>query len=203
VTKVAGSGGRVTTATCKEQLLYEIHDPAAYVTPDVVADFSAVRMQPDGADRVRVSGAAGRPRPEQLKVSLGYHDGFVGEGQISYGGSGALERARLAAAVVADRLKLTGVAFDELRCDIVGVDALYGGALSAGHPPPSEVRLRVAARTATLRDAQRIGNEVETLYTNGPAGGGGVTRSTRDVLAVVSTFMPRALAPWRVDTLVV
>jgi hypothetical protein len=202
VTKVAGSGGLVTTATCKEQLLYEIHDPSAYVTPDVVADFIRVRMREDGRDRVRLDHAGGRPRPDRLKVSLGFADGFIGEGQISYGGPGAVDRARLAMAIVTDRLRMTGLALEELRCDLIGIDALYGPSMSAGHPAPYEVRLRVAGRTRTLRDAQRVANEVETLYTNGPAGGGGVSRSTRDVLAVASTFVPRDLAPWTVHSVV-
>ena len=89
ITKVAGSGGLVTAATCKEQLLYEIHDPAAYVTPDTVADFSQVRVMEMAEDRVAVDGATGRPRPARLKVSLGYRDGYIGEGQISYAGAGA------------------------------------------------------------------------------------------------------------------
>jgi hypothetical protein len=194
ITKVAGSGGCVTTATCKEQILYEIHDPSAYVTPDVVADFSQVRVAADGADRVRVGGACGRPRPDTLKVSLGYRDGFIGEGQISYAGSGASDRARLAMSIVAERLALTGLCADEIRYDLIGIDAIHGAQRSARAPEPYEVRLRVAGRTRTMKDATRIGNEVETLYTNGPAGGGGVTRSTREVLAVASTFVPRDLA---------
>ena len=90
ITKLAGSGGAVTPATCKEQLLYEIHDPAAYVTPDVVADFSRVRVTELAQDRVALDGAGGRPRPETLKVSLGFRDGYIGEGQISYAGAGAV-----------------------------------------------------------------------------------------------------------------
>jgi hypothetical protein len=193
ITKVAGSGGCVTAATCKEQLLYEIHDPAAYVTPDVTADFSGVRVTPVAPDRVRVEGASGRPRPDRLKVSLGYRDGFIGEGQISYAGPGAVERARLARSIVRDRLALTSFTPREMRYDLIGVDALHGARLSASHGEPYEVRVRVAGRTGTLREAERIGNEVETLYTNGPAGGGGVTRSAREVLAIATTFVPRDL----------
>jgi acyclic terpene utilization AtuA family protein len=193
ISKVPGSGGRVTPATCKEQILYEIHDPSTYFTPDVIADFSQVYVRADGLDRVHVSGAAGRARPDTLKVSLGYRDGFIGEGQISYAGSGAVERARLAMAIVSDRLEATGLRADEIRCNLIGIDAIHGAECSAEHPDPYEVRLRVAGRTQTMKDAVRIGNEVETLYTNGPAGGGGVTRSTRGVLAVASTFVPREL----------
>jgi hypothetical protein len=203
ITKVPGSGGRVTPATCKEQLLYEIHDPSAYITPDTIADFSQVRIREIGFDRVAIDGATGRPRPDTLKVSLGYLDGFIGEGQISYAGSGAVERARLALMVVKNRLSLAGIQDADLRCDLIGVDALHGSTLPPRAASPYEVRLRVAARTATLESANRIGHEVEALYTNGPAGGGGVAKSIREVLTVATTFLPRNLVPCRVDREVV
>jgi hypothetical protein len=199
ITKPVGSGGEVTVATCTEQLLYEIGDPAAYVTPDVVADFSGVQLEAVGPDRVRVDGAGGRPAPAALKVALGYLDGFIGEGQISYAGAGAEGRARLALAIVAERLRLIGVHVADMRYDLIGIDALHGGARSAGHAAPYEVRIRVAGRTATLGDAMRIGREVEALYTNGPAAGGGATMTTREVLAIGSTLMPRDLVGGRVS----
>ncbi len=201
ITKVRGSGGRVTPATCKEQLLYEIHDPAAYLTPDVTADFSQVRIVEAGDDRVSLDGAAGRPRSDQIKVSLGYRDGYVGEGQISYAGDGAVARARLAARIVVDRLRSIGLAEDDVRCDLIGVDALYAAAVASRRPDasaPGEVRLRVTAHAASMADARRIGREVEALYTNGPAGGGGATTSVREVLSIASTFVPRALVSWAV-----
>jgi hypothetical protein len=190
VTKVSGSGGMVTTATCKEQLLYEIHDPSSYITPDVVADFTGVRVNEIGKDRVEVTGGAGRPRTDSLKVSIGCVDSFIGEGQISYGGPGAAARGKLALEIVAERLRLTGVQTDEIRCDLIGVDSLHGERLSAGHDP-YEVRLRVAGRTKTLAEAVLIGNEVETLYTNGPAGGAGAWKGAREVVAMVSALIPR------------
>jgi len=191
ITKVAGSGGRVTEATCKEQLLYEIHDPARYLTPDVVADLSGVTVSGVGPDRVSVRGGTGHARPSTLKVSVGYLDGYIGEGQISYAGPRAAARARLALDVVAERLRFTGVACREVRYDLIGVDSLHGPALSASAPESYEVRARVAARTHTREDAVRVGNEVESLYTNGPAGGGGVTKQVREVVAVATTFLPR------------
>jgi hypothetical protein len=199
VTKVPGTGGTVTVATCTEQLLYEIGDPAAYVTPDVVADFAAVQLTADGANRVRLVGASGHPAPPQLKVALGYRGGFIGDGQISYAGSGAAARARLAGAIVEERLRLTGVRPDAIRCDLIGIDALHGPRRSAAHPEPYEVRLRVAARTRTRAEADRIGREVEALYTNGPYGGGGATASTREVLAIASTYLPRDQVVCRVS----
>ena len=192
ITKVEGSGGRIDTATCTEQLIYEVHDPAAYLTPDVSADFSGVSFQREAENRVQVAGADGRARPETLKVSVGYLDGWIGEGQISYGGPGALARAQLAREVVLERLKLTGVIVEDLRAELIGVDALHGSELgSRATAEPWEVRLRIAARCIERSEAVRVGNEVETLYTNGPYGGGGATKAVRQVVAVASLFMPR------------
>ena len=192
VTKVPGSGGVVTEATCKEQLLYEVHDPACYVQPDVVADFSHVTIEEVGRDTVRVQGGRGAPKTETLKVSVGYVDGYVGEGQISYAGPGAPERGRLALNIVRERLSLTGVQTRETRFDVIGVDSLHGATLP-WEREPYEVRIRVVGRTDALAEAVRIGNEVETLYTNGPAGGGGAWKSAREVVAVASVLLPRAL----------
>jgi hypothetical protein len=193
ITKVAGSGGRVDARTCKEQLLYEIHDPSRYLQPDVVADFSRVSITEVGPDRVLIDGGSGWPRTETLKVSLGYRDGFIGEGQISYAGPGALERGRLALDIVAERLKLTGVRCREMRYDLIGANAIHGAKLSAVAHAPYDVRARVTGRANTWKDAVRVGNEVDALYTNGPAGGGGVSKSTREVVAMWSTLIPRHL----------
>ena len=198
ITKVQGSGGAVTAQTCKEQLLYEVHDPRQYIQPDVVADFSQVSVEEIAPDRVRVSGGRGSKRTGTLKVSVGYVDSFIGEGQISYAGPGALARGRLALEIVRERLKLTGVAASELRFELIGVDSLHGAQVSAraqeSYKGPYEVRVRVTGRTESLREAVRIGNEVETLYTNGPAAGGGAWKSARDVVAVASVLLPRELA---------
>jgi len=187
--KVAGSGGRISVATCTEQLLYEILDPSSYLQADVVADFSGVRFAQSGADRVTVSGASGRARPDMLKVSIGYQDGFIGEGQISYAGPGAVERGRLALAVVEERMRIAGIQTREWRGDLIGVDAV--DRRDATGPEPLEVRVRIVARTENAIAARRIGAEVEALYTNGPAGGGGVSVNSREVIAVASTLLPR------------
>jgi hypothetical protein len=199
ITKVEGSGGQVTAATCKEQLLYEVHDPVRYIQPDVVADFSEVKIEEIGPDRVRISGGRGTARTDTLKISVGYLDGFIGEGQISYAGPGAVARGRLALEIVRERLQLTGVATSETRFDLIGIDSLHGAAIGSRGRDPWEVRLRVTGRTETFREAVRIGNEVETLYTNGPAGGGGATRSAREVVAVASVLLRRELATPRVQ----
>ncbi|MDT3231049.1 acyclic terpene utilization AtuA family protein [Pseudomonas sp. rhizo25] len=196
ITKVAGSGGRVSRATCAEQLIYEVHDPAAYLTPDVTADFSQVGFVEENVDRVRVQGADGRARPEQLKVSVGYLDGWIGEGQMSYGGPGAVARAKLARDVVLKRLELMGVKMQEVRAELVGMDALHGQRSSV---EPWEVRLRVAARCEDRSEAVRVGNEVETLYTNGPSGGGGASKNVRQVVAVASLLLPREAVKPRIE----
>ncbi|PMX17113.1 MULTISPECIES: acyclic terpene utilization AtuA family protein [unclassified Pseudomonas] len=196
ITKVAGSGGRVSRATCTEQLIYEVHDPAAYLTPDVTADFSQVTFIDDATDRVRAQGANGRARPEQLKVSVGYLDGWIGEGQMSYGGPGAVARAQLARDVVLKRLELMGVKMQEVRAELIGMDSLHGPRSSV---EPWEVRLRVAARCEERSEAVRVGNEVETLYTNGPSGGGGASKSVRQVVAVASLLLPRNAVNPRIE----
>jgi hypothetical protein len=190
LTKVAGSGGRLSVSACKEQLLYELLDPTAYLQPDVTADFSAVRFAELEADRIAVSGGAGRQRPETLKVSIGYADSCVGEGQISYAGPGALARGKLALEIVRERLRLIGVQASEMRFELIGVNSVRVGG-GDDQVEPLEVRARVVGRTERFEDAVRIGNEVETLYTNGPAGGGGAWKQARKVVAVVSTLIPQ------------
>lgn len=190
ITKLAGSGGRVDRLTCTAQLLYELEDPARYLQPDVVADFSGVRLAEAGPDRVSVEGASGHPRPEHLKVTLGYREGFIGDGQISYAGPGARARGELALSVLEHRLKRIGMQDLEHRAELIGVNAMHGRALGADREP-YEVRVRLSVRTATRDQAERVGQEVEALYLNGPAGGGGVTQVVREVVAAASALIPR------------
>lgn len=194
VTKLAEAGGMVTPATVKEQLLYEIHDPSQYFTPDVTADFSQVTVTEIAPNQVKVSGASGTAPNGQYKTSVGYRDGFFIEGEISYGGSGAYQRARLAGDIVQQRLADLHLPAQGLRIEYIGVNSLHhegtGQRLNGPWQEPLEVRLRVAARTTTRAEAERIGNEVEALYTNGPAGGGGVRVHTSEILAIASILIP-------------
>lgn len=186
--KVAGTGGAITLRTAKEQLLYEVTDPGGYVTPDVVADFSTVSLREKGPDRVTVHGARGRARTPTYKVSVGYRAGFVGEGEVSYAGASAKERAQLAGEIVRERLRDD---IPDLRVDLIGIDSAHRG--DFGHPhAPYEVRLRVAARTATRALAERVGMEIWALGTNGPAGGGGFREATYERIGVVSTLLERS-----------
>ena len=191
--KPDGSGGQISIQTCKEQLLYEVHDPAAYFQPDVVADFSGVRFTQDGPDRVGIHGGTGHKRTDTLKVTIGYRDGYIGEGQMSYAGPGALARAQLALDIVRERIAIIGVKASEVRYDLIGVNAVHRGAGGSNNgAEPEEIRIRVAGRTDTAVEANRIGIEVESLWLNGPAGGGGAWKSTREVVAAASVLLPRA-----------
>jgi Acyclic terpene utilisation family protein AtuA len=185
--KVEGTGGCITLAIAKEQLLYEVTDPFGYVTPDVVADFSTVTLRETGRDRIDVRGATGKGRPPKLKVTVGYHAGYVGEGEISYGGANALARARLAGDIVRQRL---GKEFPDIRVDLIGSTSLHGRSFGVGERP-YEIRLRVAARAPTPERAMVVGEEVEALYTNGPGGGGGTRKYVQEQIGIVSTLIER------------
>lgn len=190
ITKPPGSGGLITLDTCKEQLLYEIGDPEEYLTPDVVADFTGVTLAQVDTDVVGVTGGRGRECTGNLKVSIGYQDGFRGEGQISYAGPSAKERAQLAAEIVGERLRTVhGLESVEIAEDYIGESAAFRGANT--NKKSFDVRLRVAAKTSTKEEADLIGREVEALYTNGPAGGGGALKNVEEIIGVVSTLVPR------------
>ncbi|WP_029620661.1 acyclic terpene utilization AtuA family protein [Pseudorhizobium marinum] len=190
ITKLAGTGGLVTRATCAEQMLYEIHDPARYYQPDVIADFSAVTLEEIAPDRVAVHGADGHPATGRFKVSVGYRDGWLGEGQISYGGSNCVARGELAGAVLRERLAEMRGRILEDRVDLIGWNSISPG--RARGDTPAEVRLRYAARCSNRDSALQIGEEVEGLYLNGPAGGGGVFSSVREIIGIASTFIDAA-----------
>ena len=192
ISKVEGTGGRVDLATCKEQLLYELHDPAAYITPDCVLDVTDLEMAQDGRDRVRVWGAKAGPRTPTYKVTVGYDDGFIGEGQISYAGIHAVEKAKWAAEVVQQRLADRGLKYSEVRVDLIGMSSLHGK--PEARPEPYEVRLRLAMRTTDKKAAEAVGFEVRALHVTGPgSGGGGSDPIVREILAVQSVLLPRAL----------
>ena len=192
ISKVEGTGGRVDLATCKEQLLYELHDPAEYITPDCVLDVTDLEMAQDGRDRVRVWGAKAGPRTPTYKVTVGYDDGFIGEGQISYAGIHAVEKAKWAAEVVQQRLADRGLKYSEVRVDLIGMSSLHGK--PEARPEPYEVRLRLAMRTTDKKAAEAVGFEVRALHVTGPgSGGGGSDPIVREILAVQSVLLPRAL----------
>ena len=194
VGKAAG-GGLVDRCTVTEQLLYELHDPAAYLTPDVTADISNASLSELGNDWVRVDGVTGHARPETLKVTVCYDGGWLGEGEISYFGPNAPARARLAAEIVRKRSP-RGL---RIRCDVIGVlsvladddgDAwrLLDGIAASNN---EDVRLRVAFAGAEKEQVECGLSEVEALYCTGPAGGGGVRLALRPRIAAMSCYVPR------------
>ncbi|WPB59195.1 acyclic terpene utilization AtuA family protein [Xylophilus sp. GOD-11R] len=189
--KADATGGYVTEATVKEQLLYEVHDPAGYLTPDVRADISQATVIEAGTDRVSLDGVNGHERPTHYKVNVCHEGGWLAEGEISYAGPRAEARARLAAEVLRQRLPALA-----LRADLIGVSSIFGddgGALLSATPAGNarDVRLRVAATHADRAEAERLGREVTALYTCGPAGGGGVRTSLTARLNTVSCLLAR------------
>lgn len=192
VGKADHTGGVVDARTVKEQLLYELHDPTAYLTPDVVADISEATVSELGGDRVALRGVLGHRRPDTLKVSAFYEGGWLGEGEISYAGPRAEARARLAADVIRTRMGEAAA----LRFDLVGVLSIFGddrGRLLAGMSDTGlqDVRLRVAGKFGDREHADLFVGEVNALYTCGPAGGGGVRTNVRRRLETRSCYVDR------------
>jgi len=193
ITKLADTGGRIDRMTCLEQMLYEVDNPHAYLTPDVVLDMSNVTlMETQQPDQVQISGAVGRAAPDTLKVTVGVRDGFIGEAEISYAGQGCLARAQMAADIVAERwTDVHNLAGIEITRHIIGLNSCRPWYQPTDYQPP-EVRLRLSVLSVHREPAVLLAREVEALYTNGPAGGGGVTSRVRATLGVVSTIIARA-----------
>jgi hypothetical protein len=196
VSKADGTGGIVNAMTVKEQLLYEVHDPAGYLTPDVVADITEAQVQELEPGKVRLSHVRGHPRPPTLKAAAFFEGGWMGDAEISYAGPNAEARARLSMDVMRKRLgHLMTLRFDLIGvCSILGDD---GGRMLAGVPAghATDVRLRVAAKHEDPELIDRLHREVTALWTGGPAGGGGVKVSRRQRLEMCNFMVPRELAP--------
>jgi hypothetical protein len=192
--KVAGTGGLINAMTVKEQLLYEIHDPASYLTPDVTVDFTTVRIEEVGRDRVRISGISGNPRPAMLKVSIGCTEGFLGEDMFFYAGPGAVRRAELAKRILEERFRIVELRADELRIDFLGLNAIHGAATPPDAPEPYEIAVRVAARTRTRAEAVKIGREVDGMAVSGVGMTGKRVphqERTREIIGIWSSLIPR------------
>jgi hypothetical protein len=171
VTKHEGTGGMVTVDTVGEQLVYEMSDPTGYITPDVIADFTSIRLRQDGKDRVEVSGIKGKPNTPFLKISGSYLAGFKASGQITVAGPRAVEKARLAAEIVWKRLERAGVTFapEDQETELMGTGACLPGILPVPEDLP-EVVLRLGVRDADSAKVERFGKEIAPLVTAGPPG---------------------------------
>jgi len=196
ITKANNSGGLVSAQTVKEQLLYELHDPAAYITPDVVADITLATVEELGVNRVRLSGAKGHPQTATLKANVFFDGGWFGEGEISYAGQNAESRARLAMDIIQKRMG----AVMPLRFDLIGVSSILSDdknfMLNRTAPTQSQdIRLRVAGQHQDINEIDRLLRELTALWTGGPAGGGGVRVSKRRRLSTKSCLVSREQAP--------
>ena len=198
ISVLEGFPGRIDRLTCTLQLLYEVHDPAAYITPDLTVDFSQVVIEQVGPQRIRVSGARPVSRPTELKVS-GFVDrpGAVADVEIGYAGIGALHRAQIAADTL--RLRLADIPEGDLRIDLVGVNSVLGALSGPSAQAPSEVRVHVSARFDNALDASLVEDEVYSLSLSGPAGGCGIRSETRPRLEIVNGFIPREHVPTDVE----
>jgi hypothetical protein len=167
VTKHPGTGGRVDVPSVTEQLVYEMGDPRSYITPDVVADFTTIRLAQDGRDRVRVHGIRGREATDKLKVSVAYRAGFKAVGTLVYSWPDALEKAQLADRVLRERLDRLGLRFDHVLTEFVGASATHGP-LAGPAPDLPEVQFRIGVRGASRADVERFTREIAPLVLNGP-----------------------------------
>ena len=197
VTKHEGTGGLVSRGTVAEQLLYEIGDPADYITPDVVADFTSIRLDDEGGDRVRVSGVEGGADTESLKVSAAYSDGWKATSTLVYAWPGAAEKARAAAGILRDRLDALGLEFDEYRAEILGAGALSEttDARPAQEADLDEVQLRVSVRGQDKAAVEQFGREIAPLILTGPSAvtgfAGGRPRPS-EVIAYWPALIPKS-----------
>lgn len=203
VTKHAGTGGRVSTATIKEQLLYELGDPRNYITPDCVADFTSIRLADGGPDRVRVSGIRGAPRPPSLKLSIAYANGWKAIGTLVYSWPQALEKAKAADAIVRERLRGLGLNFEEIYTEFFGMNACQGPA-APPNPDPPEVQVRIGVRGQDKKAVDRFTRELIPLVLNGPPGATGFGEgrpAVREIVAYWSALVPREEIVTRVEVI--
>jgi hypothetical protein len=207
IRKIPGSGGLVSSATCKEQLLYEVGDPSAYLCPDVVADFTKVRFRDVEPDKVQVIiDRAGKPKTDTLKALVGLNEGFMTEEMIVFAGPGAMARAKLTEDILRQRFRAVNLVADEIRFDYVGLNAVHRESSPAPASEPYEAVLRVAVKTKTREEADKLRVEVDPLAVNGAYGTGKWATSApgsrvRPVIGLYSTLVPRSAVEAKVTML--
>lgn len=193
-TKIDGTGGLLNRETVLEQMFYEVHDPANYITPDVVVDFTTAEIEEIGPDTVRVSGVSGKPATDSYKVSVGAKEGFIGEDMFFYAGPGARQKAELAKIILRERFKIVGLKAEDVRMDILGVDAIHGAATPAPQCEPYEVAVRVAARCLEKSEALKVGREVDGMAVSGISSTGKrvpFQERVREVIGIWSTLVDK------------
>jgi len=209
ITKPKNSGGAVNRQTVAAQLLYEVNNPAAYYTPDVVSDFTSIAVNDLGQDRVQVTKAQGQPAPEKLKVSIAYRDGFMSNGTLAIYGGNAAEKARKAGQVLLDRLKRAGFTYARTNIETIGAGSVVpllaplspGGRGAGGEGAPSEVLLRVAVHDQNKAAVERFTKEFAPLVTAGPPGTTGYTTgrpSVKEVFAYWPALIDRTAVQGKV-----
>jgi hypothetical protein len=202
ITKHEGTGGRVNVQSVKEQLLYEMGDPKAYITPDVVADFSTIHLSPDGENRVKVFGIKGEPSTEFYKVSIAYSAGWKAVGTLVYAWPDAYAKAQAADKILRARLERLGLRFDLILTEYVGVNATHGRL--AGEPPADipEVQLRVGVRGQNKADVERFTKEIAPLILTGPpavTGFAGGRPKVEEIMAYFPALIPKTLIETKVE----
>lgn len=201
VTKPDDTGGRVTLATVKEQLVYEIGDPVRYMTPDAIVDFTALQLRQTGKDRVEVTGARGAPRPDLLKASVSYHYGWKAVGTLVYSAPQALEKATVADSIVRTRLDELHLQLEKVHTEFFGVNACHGHLAPIVHEPP-EVQLRIGVRGEDKAAVERFTRELIPLVLSGPPGATGYGEgrpAVREIVAYWPALVPRSAAQPRVE----
>ncbi len=196
ITKAPGTGGRVNFDTLREQLLYEVHDPSHYLTPDVDVDMTTLHMEEIGPDQVRITGTTGRPAPAMLKLIAGYEDGYMGQAIIGYAWPDALAKAYLAAQIIQQQMKRVGLKAEETLIEYMGYNSIHGPLADPTHAKDlNEVYLRIAVRCADKREAAKLGRLVPPLGLSGPPfiGGAGGMIEPRGLLGIWPTLAPRAI----------
>jgi len=203
ITKHNGTGGLVSVDTVKEQLVYEIGDPKEYITPEVIADFTSIRLDQGGEDRVKVFDMKGKPPTEYYKVSMAYSDGYYAVGTLTYGWPDALEKAQSADRIMRQRLDDLGFEYDEFKTEFLGYDSCHGP-ISPKQAELNEVVLRVAARSKSFEAVDAFGRQLVPLVLTGPptvTGFGSGRPKLQEVVAYWPALIKKSLAEPKVEVI--